>query len=164
MQPSSMHPVYSARRLILVWISAVLLLGCGVGLVVVGWYSLTRYGLGPFEGGVLAPLPQRLLMGAMSILPGLATCALVIGYPLCYVTRIEANEARDEFRVRLMTGQELTVRVEDVVTAKFSHGRFQGVNAPWYTVRMRNRRLPLIVDIQGEFLDREAARGLLAGA
>ncbi|HEX2289815.1 MAG TPA: hypothetical protein VHH53_06410 [Pseudonocardiaceae bacterium] len=146
------------------WIAALLLLGCGVGLVAVGWYSLTSYGLDPFEGGVLAPLSQRLLMGAMFILPGLGVCALVIGYPLCYVTRIESNQARDEFRVRLLTGQELAVRLEDVVTAEFKHGRFQNVNAPWYSVRLRGRRLPLMVDIQGELLDQEAADRLLADA
>lgn len=159
-----MHPVYSARRNLLVWITALLVLGCGVGLVAMGWYGLTSYGLDPFEGGVLAPLSERLVMGAMLLPPGLATCALVIGYPFCYVTRIESNQARDEFRVRVLTGQELAVRLEDVVTAEFKPGRFQHVNAPWHSLRLRGRRLPLIVDIQGEVLDREAANRLLAGA
>lgn len=154
----------SGRSALLIWVVALMLLACGAGMTLVGWWELTGFALDPANGGVLATVFNLLLVFGLLLLPGLATALVSLGYPFCYVTRIDANETRDEFRVRRLAGPSLTVRLDDVVTARFNDGRFQHVNAPWYTLRLRGRRLPLIVDFQGEFLDPAATGRLLADA
>ncbi|HEV3051131.1 MAG TPA: hypothetical protein VGX50_12530, partial [Longimicrobium sp.] len=55
----------------------------------------------------------------------------------------------------------------DVVRAGFndgiSHAGGISVNAPWYSLRLRGRRFPLIIDLQGDFLDQRAVDRLLDG-
>lgn len=163
-----MRTIFQAgRQLKKVWFVVLVSLLCGGVLVWLGGYLFTSYGLEPADGGVLKPLPTRMLMAAGFGGAGLAIIAGILVYLQCYVSHIEGDEA-GEFRVAVAgRGRELTVRAEDVVRAGFNdgvaHGNALSVNAPWYSLRLRGRRLPLIVDLQGEFLDERAVDRLLAG-
>jgi hypothetical protein len=116
---------------------------------------------------VLKPLATRLLVGLGFGGSGLAIIAGILLYLQCYVFRIERDEDTGEFRVAL-AGLRLTIRAEEVVRAGFndgvSHAGSISVNAPWYSLRLRGRRLPLIIDLQGDFLDQRAVDRLLDGS
>jgi hypothetical protein len=149
-----------------VWFVALISLATGGALVVLGGWLLTTYGLQPMDGGVLKPLQTRLLMALASATPGAAIIAGILAYLQCYVTRIEADDAGG-YRVTvagvgtLQFGPDALARVgyNDGV----SHAGGISVNAPWYSIRLRGRRLPLIVDLQGDFLDEHAVDRLIDG-
>lgn len=150
-----------------VWFLVVILVLCGAGLIAVGGSMLQSYGLAEADG-VLRPLATRILVGGFFALPGAAVVAAMVAYLRCYVTRIEADDAGSGFRVTLAgTGRALSIQPGDVVRVGYNEGisRAGGisVNAPWYGVRLRGRRLPLIVDMQGDFLDRSAVKRLIEG-
>lgn len=150
-----------------IWFVLLISLLCGAGMIAVGGYMLLSYGLEPRDGGVLKPLATRILVGAAFALPGAAIVAGILTYLRCYVTRIEADDAGG-FSITLAGfGRRLSVQLGDVVRAGFHEGRSHAggisVNAPWYSVRLRGRRLPLIVDLQGDFLDEPAVHRLMDG-
>ncbi|HEX2205724.1 MAG TPA: hypothetical protein VHG91_20595 [Longimicrobium sp.] len=154
-----------------VWFVTAISLVCGGVLVWLGGYLFQRFGLDPSDGGVLRPLGQRLALGGAFALGGVAVIAGILAYLQCYVTRIEESEAGDEFRVTVagINGARLrSVRPEDVARAGYSDGRYDAggvkVNAPWYSIRLLGRRLPLIVDLQGDFHDPDAVDRLMEGA
>lgn len=149
-----------------IWFVVLISLATGGALVVLGGWMIQSYGLHPAEGGVLKPLATRLLLGLGFGGSGLAIIAGILLYLQCYVFRIEGDEDTGEFRVAL-AGLRLTIRAEEVVRAGFNDGVAHAggisVNAPWYSVRLRGRRLPLIIDLQGDFLDERAVDRLLKG-
>ncbi|HEU4560166.1 MAG TPA: hypothetical protein VFS20_20110 [Longimicrobium sp.] len=151
-----------------IWFVVLLSLLCGGVLIWLGGYLLQNYGLDPADGGVLKPLMTRILLGGAFALFGAAIVAGILAYLRCYVTRIEADDAGSGFRITLAgPSRSLSVHPDDVVRAGFHEGRSHAggisVNAPWYSVRLRGRRLPLIVDLQGDFLDQSAVDRLIEG-
>jgi hypothetical protein len=151
-----------------VWFVAVISLASGIALTWLGAWLFRTYGLEPLDGGVLKPLTTRILLGGWFAAAGLAIIAGILLYLYCYVARIEADDAGPGFRVTLATpGRKLIVNPDDVVRVGYSDGISHAggisVNAPWYSVRLRGRRFPLIVDMQGDFLDEPAVDRLIEG-
>ena len=151
-----------------IWFVVVLSLVGGGALVWLGGWLFQSYGLQPMEGGVLKPLGTRILLGGGFGAAGLAIIFGILLYLYCYVARIEADDAGPGFRVTLAApGRKLIIDPDDVVRAGYndgvSHAGDISVNAPWYSLRLRGRRLPLIVDLQGDFLDQHALDRLLYG-
>ena len=151
-----------------IWFAVLISLLCGGVLIWLGGYTLQSYGLEPVDGGVLKPLVSRILLGGAFALFGAAIVAGILVYLWCYVTRIEVDDAGDGFHIAVAgTRRRLSIQPGDVVRAGFHEGRSHAggisVNAPWYSVRLRGRRLPLIVDLQGEFLDEHAVGRLIEG-
>jgi hypothetical protein len=151
-----------------IWFVLLLCLICGGGVIFAGGYLFLNYGMQPADGGVLKPLTSRILMGGAFVLPGAAIIAAILLYMQLYVTRIEEDEVGDGFRVTIAGfGPSLTINLRDIARVDYnegiSHGGGISVNAPWYSLRLRGRRFPLIVDIQGDFLDEHAVDRLIYG-
>lgn len=140
----------------------------GATLIWGGVDVVQHYGLHPTEGGELASLPVRLALGGGFLLAGVGIVAGIVAYGWCYVLRASAAEGGARLHL-VLAGLFVPVRLEleadRVERAAYRHGRARGggitVNAPWYSVRVRGRRLPLVIDLQGDFPDRDAARRLL---
>ena len=152
-----------------IWFAALISLATGAALAVYGGWIAQSYGLHPAEGGVLKPLAARLLMGLGFGVPGLVIIAGILLYLQCYVSRIEADDASAGYRVTVAGwGPHLEFAPDAVARAGYnggiSHAGGISVNAPWYSLRLRGRRLPLIIDLQGDFLDERAVDRLLDGA
>ena len=139
---------------------------CGVGLLWVGWFFLT----GPSyeEGGPAGSLIVRLLVGLMLLAMGAGVAVGSCLYGPCYVSRIQVDREAGLARFSVtgfVRGWSITVRPEDIVSARHHDGYYDSgrsvVNAPWTTVRLRGRRLPLIVDEQAVYEDYEALHKLL---
>jgi hypothetical protein len=151
-----------------IWFVGLISLACGGALVWTGGYIFQSYGLNPLEGGVLKPLTSRILLGGAFAAAGIAIIAGILLYLRCYVTRIEADDAGGGFRVTVAgLRQPLTVSLDHIIRVGYSDGISNAggisVNAPWYSLRLRGRRFPLIVDLQGDFLDENAVGRLLDG-
>jgi hypothetical protein len=154
-----MQPIYSAGRQ--AWkVRLVQWLAFATGpLAAWGGLMIVRtYGLHPSEGGELAPLPLRLALGGFVAALGISFLVGMWVYGRCYVMEAAVDETRGVLGIAL-AGMPIRSWMEvplDAVEASAWHaGRFQGritVNAPWTSVRLRGRRLPLIVDQQGDFL------------
>ena len=139
---------------------------CATGAFYWGWDLFNSYGLAPGDGGVLAPLGQRLAWGLSVAGLGLAFLAGMWIYGRRYVTRIRYDAAADALHIgtlEFLAGRFKVYPASSVVGADYHHGRMEGegVNAPWYFVRLADRSSRLILDAQGIFPDRELARKLL---
>jgi len=148
----------------MVWFATVIaLLGGGV-LIWLGEWMIRTYGLNPVEGGVLKPLWQRILLGGSFAAFGAACIVGMLVYLWCYVSRIEEDDAGDAFRITVLWpfgGRRRMVRPDDVARASYNDGVYMNVNAPWSSLRLRGRRLPFIIDAQGDFPDEHALDRLL---
>ncbi|CAN5869176.1 hypothetical protein BH23GEM9_BH23GEM9_29730 [soil metagenome] len=157
-------PVYRAgRQLMKLRLVMPLCLLCGGVVIWFGWYVLNSYGLHPSEGGSLAPLHVRLPAAALLFIVGaLMLGGIVVFMESCYVAAIDRLPGGQGLRLTLagvIAKRTLDVDPADVVGSKFQHGVYNNphgvsVNAPWYSVRIRGRRLPLVLDTQGQVLDR----------
>lgn len=135
-----------------------------------GWEIARTYGLHPSEGGELAPLPLRLAIGGFVALIGVGAVVGMWIYGRCYVMRAEVDEARGVLSITL-AGFPIPLRREIAITdiegsrwhAGQSRGTGVSVNAPWTSVRLRGRWLPLVVDAQGESLRPELVNRYLLG-
>jgi hypothetical protein len=154
----------------MVWFAAFCTLVTGVVLIWLGEWSIRTYGLSPVEGGVLKPLVQRVLLGGSFIAAGVAMIAGFVVYLHCYVARIEEDTAGGGFRLTVLWpfgGRQRTVMLDDVAAYSYNVGfsRAGGitVNAPWSGLRLHGRRLPFIIDEQGDFPVPYAVDRLLEG-
>jgi len=139
---------------------------CGVALFWVGWFFLT----GPSyeNGGPGGSVAMRLLFGIVFLAMGGGVAVGSLLYGPCYVSRVEVDREAGLARFTVtgfVRGWSITVRPEDIVSARDHDGHYDSgrtiVNAPWTTVRLRGRRLPLIVDQQVAYEDIEALHQLL---
>jgi hypothetical protein len=138
----------------------------GAFLVWVGWDAFQTYGIRPADGGVLAPFHVRVMLGGGLALLGVALAGGILVYTRCYVARIETSSGSGSYRVSVagfLRSVVMEIQPEELATADYHDGRYRGVDAPWYTVRVRGRRLPLIIDAQGEIVNTAAFQRLLAG-
>ena len=141
-----------------------------------GWDTFSSYGLRPVDGygGQLAPFGTRLAFGGFLALFGLVCAVGILLYGRLYAGRILYDEAANLLRIRTVElvfgGRELAVSPAAVEGADWIEGRsdnaagFGGgvsVDAPWYKLHLKGRRLPVIVDAQGHFPDRALAARLL---
>ena len=139
---------------------------CAGGALYWGWDLFNTYGLNPGDGGVLAPLWQRLAWGLTVAGLGLAFLAGMWIYGRRYVTRIRYDQAADALHIgtlELLAGRSRVYPASSVIEATYFHGRMEGegVDAPWYFLRLKERPSQLILDAQGIFPDRELAMRLL---
>lgn len=158
-----MQAVYSAgRQAWKVRFIALLSLAVFAGAAWAGWEIARSYGVRPADGGVLKPLAVRLAFGGFVAALGAAFVAGMWIYGRCYVMEAAVDEERGVLSV-VLAGLLLRSRMEvplDAVEGSTYHagrsttGDFV-VNAPWISVHLRGRRLPLIVDGQGEFIHPE---------
>jgi len=130
-----------------------------------GYGIMQSYGLRPADGGVLAPLPVRLAFGGGIALLGLAFLAGMALYGRCYVDRLDYDAAAGTLVLRTvgwLGGSDRTLSRSDILGSRHHDARdwlsSWTVHAPWTTIRLRDRRLPFILDTQGEFRDREVLR------
>lgn len=138
---------------------APLFVAMGIGCVWVGWAALMGYDTAD-AGGVEMSLPMRILAGGLFLGMGLGTVALGCLYGLMYIARLEIDRARDVVRITLagyVTGRSFTVRPSDFASAKFHDSG----SAPWTTVRLHGRKLPLVLDEFGRFDDPHAVDQLI---
>lgn len=151
----------------MVWFATLVTLATGGVLIWLGEWTIRTYGLNPAEGGVLRPLSQRVLLGGSFAAAGAACIIGILVYLRCYVSRIEEDETGDAFRVTVIWPfgwRQRMVGPGDVARASYNDGVFMNVDAPWHSLRLRGRRLPLIIDDQGSLLDEFALDRLLYGA
>lgn len=154
----------AGRQLLKVRLLLLMALACGVLAVWAGVHLFRTYGLSPGDGGVLAPLPVRLAWGLGVAFLGLAFAGGMQLYARCYVARLEVDEKREALHVYTVgwlgaLRQERypleALRLRPVRSRRHS-GRtpplWRGpvVDAPWRSLRLPGRRLPLILDEQGE--------------
>ena len=139
---------------------------CGAGALYWGWDLFKTSGLNPGDGGVLAPLGQRLAWGLSVAALGLAFVVGMWAFGRRYATRIRYDEASDTLHIGTLAFLATRTEVRpaaDVEAALYYHGRVEGsgVDAPWYTLQIRNRPRSIVLDAQGVFPDRALARRLL---
>jgi hypothetical protein len=143
-------------------VRAVMLLSLAGAALSIWWgIDLAQtYGLNPGDGAVLRPVTQRLLAGATVAGLGVAFAIGMWVYGRCYAARIDFDAATQQLRlhtVRFLGTRRQVIDVGDIGEARWHHGQFQlhiSVNAPWVSVRMAGRRLPLLIDAQGVVSDR----------
>lgn len=164
-----MTPIYDAgsqavKVRALLWFS----LACAAGTVWAGVGLARTFGLAPEAGGVLAPLPVRLAWGIGVASVGLAFLAGMLVYARCYAARVAVDEEGGTLhvsRVGFLGASTLVVPAERVRGSEFHPGRADyggvSVSAAWDTVRVEGRRLPLILDAQGDVLDEGRASRFL---
>ena len=144
----------------------VLAMLCAGGALYWGWDLFNTYGLAPGDGGVLAPLWQRLAWGLSVAGLGIAFLAGMWIYGRRYATRIRYDEAADALHIgtlELLAGRMHVHAASDVVGSDYHHGQVEeaGVDAPWYFIELKGRPSRLILDAQGVFPDRDLAARLL---
>ena len=143
------------------WMVLTLLLAAGA--LYWAWDLFTTYGLRPADGGVLAPLWQRLAWALFVGGFGLALVAGMWAFGRRYVARIRYDEAKDALHIHtleFLASRASVYSPSDVLWSDYNEGRFEGVNAPWFTMAIKGRT-PLVLDAQGVFPDRELAEKLL---
>jgi hypothetical protein len=158
------------KRLVLLRAVMVLSLTSGAALLYGGWEALNRYGVHPSEGGELAPLPVRIALGGGMLVAGvLIICGIVLYMHACYVTKIEQEHEDGDVTITLwgaVVPVSFTVPASAVTLGGYDDGT-PGPGAttgstPWYKVRIKGRRAPLIVDVRGEFVQPERFDVLLS--
>ncbi|HVH13136.1 MAG TPA: hypothetical protein VM759_08795, partial [Longimicrobium sp.] len=127
-----------------------------------GWEIARSYGLHPSEGGELASLGVRLALGGSVAALGVFFLVGMWIYGRCYVMEAAVDEARGVLGITLAglpLRRRMEVPLDDVKGSRYHIGHTDTgkitVSAPWSSVRLRGRRLPLIVDGQGDFRDPE---------
>jgi len=125
-----------------------------------GVESSMNYGLHPTEGGVLASLAVRALIGGAFCIFGVAVLVGIWAYGECYVTDLTADHDARILNARVagtFRRRTLEIDVDTVSIPEFRHGKTDSgklhVNAPWFRLDVAGRWLPLIIDAQGEILD-----------
>jgi hypothetical protein len=155
----------------LMWLSLV----CAAGAVYWGQDLLRTFGTRPADGGVLAPLAVRIAWGGSVAALGLGFAFGMWLYGRYAIREILLIPA--ERRLRIATYRFVGRRVEtfefsDVTGATARRDRFQAtdvfgapkgisVDAPWLAIRLRGRRWPLVLDLQGLVSDPAQLRAVL---
>ena len=150
----------------------ILALACALGGIYWGIDLAQNYGLAPGDGGVLAPLAARLAWGIGVASLGLAFLAGMDIYARHYIASARYDPQQNLLHIETL--RYWGRKSEAVPPAWVSGGgRHSGafstvdhtVNAPWAYIYIRShprdRRWPLILDLQGEILDVERFRKLL---
>jgi len=131
------------------------------------WTTLENYGIEPADGGALRSFPERLGMAVVIALCGVLPLAGMAFYSSLYLTRIERHG--DAVLLTALGALRPVLHryaVADLVPGKAYEGRVSGrisVDAPWLTLRVTDRKMPFVVDLQAERADVAAIVGLSAG-
>jgi hypothetical protein len=150
-----------------------LFLACAAGSVWGGFYSFQYYGLNPGDGGVLAPLPARVAWGAGLCLLGIGLAVVTFLYARCYVAQIGFEEQTGMLHittVRLFGTNTLQIPPSSVIGRRYYEGYMAAtdetpeIHTPFWKIRLDGRKLPLIIDLQGELIEPELLRELFLPA
>lgn len=160
----------AGRRRIRVRAVQIFALAVAVVAVWSGAHLARTYGQREADGGMLAPLPVRLAWGLGVSALGLAFAGGMGLYGRQYVARISLGTDSDTLEIETLGCfgvQRTTIPAADLVVGDYYGGRqslraARSVDAPWLTVRVPGRRLPLVVDARGVVLDSARLFDLLA--
>ena len=151
---------YKVRALSLVSLLAL------AGSIWAGWILFNTFGLREADGGVLASLGVRTAwaIGVSSL--GLAFSGGMWLYCSLYVATVEQDGEGSRVIFKTMgflRGGRTEISSGPPKGSRYNQGHLRlrfTIKAPWISVRIKNRRFPLILDLQGEMVDREAMRKL----
>lgn len=123
------------------------------------------FGLSSGDGGVLRPAEQRYAVATVTAAAGIAPLIGMIVYSRLYLTRIVREPETLELTVLgFLMPFRLRVPISDLEGNSEYEGRMSGrvsVNAPWLALRVRDRRIPFIIDLQAEQVNKSAIAGLM---
>jgi hypothetical protein len=144
-------------------------IGFAVAIIYFGLHLFRTYGTNPADGGILAPLSVRLGWALAASGFGIACALGILIWARIYIASIEIDEARQNLLIctlnligfKRQTVPISQVRIGNFYSGKMSSFRGQSVDAPWYTVRIEGRKLPLILDAQGHTFDGKLLREVL---
>lgn len=165
-----MTEIYRAgRQLIKVRIVMLVSLPVAAAACWWGWDLFSTYGLRPADGGVLASFGTRLALGGFIALLGLAVAFGMWLYGTVYVAALDYDEGTGLFHVK--TPGFFGMRAgafskADLRRAKYHRGDFNipgrpAGRTPWIGLRVAGRRLPFVIDGQGQWRNLKQARSLL---
>lgn len=146
-----------ATKVRAVWIACMILLACAI----VGTIALAM--TGPAEGtggGSVIGLGVSL-----SVFLGVATAGMSL-YAHCYVESLELSDAPPRLVIATVGLRGERVRrfnLEDVDGARYSAGEMRTIKAPWWTLRLHNSNLPLVLDGQGFVAEPKMFDAILTG-
>jgi hypothetical protein len=165
-----MKPIYRSHRQLLIRLLTLGLIFVAGLLCKMGWDIFTTYGLRAVDGygGQLAPLATRLPFALLVAAIGLSFVAGMWVYGNLYVLALDLDPATNLLHVRsvgLLWPRRFTLPMADVEGVTWMEGRTGNpvgvsVDAPWLSLRVKGRRLPLILDAKGDFLDKDLAARL----
>jgi hypothetical protein len=122
------------------------------------------YGLSSGDGGALRPAGQRYTIAALMLAVAIAPLIGMLVYGRVYLTRIRRDGDRLELTsLGFLLPFRFRVALSDLAGATTYKGETSGavsVNAPWITLRVKGRRLPFVVDLQAEHVNKSAVLGL----
>ena len=154
-----MTQVYAAgRRHIRVRAMMIFSLVCALGAMWWGWELLQANSPRSERGGVPAVFAG---LGVASL--GIAFAAAMWVYGRLYVSELHHNGSAHVLRFRtvgFVGRRELLVSEADLLGSTYEPGDIE-VDAPWIRVAIRDRKLPLILDAQGQFFDAALTARLL---
>ncbi len=130
---------------------------CALGACWAGVHLARFYGLGPADGGVLAPVAARLALGFAVAASGVGFAAAMVLFGRLYVQALRFDRVGRMIHLQtigLFSDPSTAFPVADVQRSTFISGRLDNpdgvsVNAPWYHLWVSGRRLPFILDAQG---------------
>ncbi|RUT05031.1 hypothetical protein DSM106972_038520 [Dulcicalothrix desertica PCC 7102] len=138
-----------------------------VGTTTAGVYLFKNFGLTKSDGGVLRPLPQRIALGTAISSLGIAFAGGMWLYGKLYVASIDFDERAEKVylnTVEFFGTKQRVIKFSDILGGNEHEGKFDltdfnpssiSVNAPWKSVHLKGWKFPLIIDIQGEILNKE---------
>ena len=133
------------------------------------WSSVIAqtYGLSPGDGGSLRPANQRYTIAALLLAVAFAPLIGMLVYGRVYLTRL-VQDGRDVEMTALgfLVPFRFRIAISDLEDSAEYRGKMTGgsgvsVNAPWITLRARGYRLPFVIDLQAEHVDKVAIRNLI---
>jgi len=168
---SKPRPVFSSNRFVALFVVLAVLIGGGLAAIAASYDLLQTYGLSPGDGGVLKPLSERIAMAGFIFSLGLLCLAGGIICMYRYVISIH-KVGKSEFAVHtlgMLGMRTLELPLENLRLGKRQEGRGRypsghSVDAPYRLLRVAGRRIPFILDLQGQIHDRRALAELIRNA
>ena len=130
---------------------------CALGVWFLFWaFDLSRtFGLNPGDGGVLRPVFERYLWAIIMLVLGVSAIAGAVAYVSRYV--VSLTKLGDRFELVVLgffqekrevfpTKDVELIYHEGKMRAWRPNGSMLSVNAPWWEVRVPNRKIPYIID------------------
>lgn len=112
-----------------------------------------------------------LIFGLLFMLMAVSFAAGIANYQYCYVSVILFDAARSIYIIKTENPvyiNQWEMPLESVVSSDFRHGEYSNIKftiqAPWYKLKIRNRRFSFIIDLQGDIKEEKLFNDLLRGA
>ena len=129
------------------------------------WSSVIAqtYGLAAGDGGSLRPAGQRYIIALLMLAVAFAPLIGMLVYGRVYLTRIRRDGDRLELTsLGFLLPFRYRIDLSELTGATTYKGKATGrvsVDAPWITLRVKGRRLPFVIDLQAEHVDKNAILG-----